>query len=89
MSLLAAEVRTTSGRGFTAEELAAQAADRIVSASDTAHPAIRDQAVAYRSVIEKLLTEYFKQAVRSDRTSVYNALQEAGHAELAELIRRL
>ena len=89
MTALLAEVRTTSGRGFTAEELAAQAADRIVSASDTAHPAIRDQAVAYRSVIEKLLTEYFKQAVRSDRTSVYNALQEAGHAELAELIRRL
>ena len=89
MSTLVAEVRTTSGRGFTVEELAAQAADRIVSASDTAHPAIRDQAIAYRSVIEKLLTEYFKQAVRSDRTSVYNALQEAGHAELAELIRRL
>lgn len=89
MSMLVAEVRTTSGRGFTAEELAAQAADRIVSVSDTAHPAIRDQAVAYRSVIEKLLTGYFKQAVRSDRTSVYNALQEAGHAELAELIRRL
>lgn len=89
MSVLLAEVRTTSGRGLTAEELAAQAADRIVSVSDTAHPAIRDQAVAYRSVIEKLLTEYFKQAVRSDRTSVYNALQEAGHAELAELIRRL
>ena len=89
MNALIAEVRTTSGRGFTTEELAAQAADRIVSASDTAHPAIRDQAIAYRSVIEKLLTEYFKQAVRSDRTTVYNAIKEAGHPELAELIRRL
>lgn len=88
MSVIA-EVRTTTGRGFTPEEIAAQAADRIVSVADTAHPAIRDQAIAYRGDIEKLLVGYLKQAVRSDRTSVYNALQGAGHPELAELIRRL
>ena len=88
MSVIA-EVRTTTGRGFTPEEFATQAAARIVSVADTAHPAIRDQAIAYRVVIEKLLTEYLKQAVRSDRTTVYNTLKEAGHPELAELIRRL
>ena len=82
-------VRTTTGRGFTPEELAAQAAERIVSVSDTAHPAIRDQAIAFKGNIEKLVAEYLKQAVRSDRTTVYNALQDAGHSELAELIRRL
>lgn len=88
MSMIA-EVRTTTGRGFTPEELATQAAARIVSVADTAHPAIRDQAVAYRGVIETLLVGYFKQAVRSDRTTVYNTLQGAGHPELAKLIRRL
>lgn len=82
-------VRTTTGRGFTPEELAAQAAERIVSVSDTTHPAIRDQAIAFKGNIEKLVAEYLKQAVRSDRTTVYNALQDAGHPELAELIRRL
>jgi hypothetical protein len=82
-------VRTTTGRGFTPEELAAQAAERIVSVSDTAHPAIRDQAIAFKGAVEKLVAEYLKQAVRSDRTTVYNALQDAGHPELAELIRRL
>jgi hypothetical protein len=30
-----------------------------------------------------------KEAVASDRTTVYNALVDAGHPELAELIRRL
>jgi hypothetical protein len=30
-----------------------------------------------------------QQAVQSDRTSVYNALTDAGHPQLAELIRRL
>jgi len=83
------DVKTTDGRGFTADELAAQAAERIVSVSDTAPPAIRDQAVAFKDSVEKLVAEYLKQAVRSDRTSVYNALQDAGHPDLAELIRRL
>jgi hypothetical protein len=82
-------VRTTSGRGFTPEELAEQAAQRIVSVSDTAHPALREQAHAFQSQIAKVVESYLKQAVRSDRTTVYNALQDAGHPELADVIRRL
>jgi hypothetical protein len=30
-----------------------------------------------------------RQAIRSDRTTVYNTLKDAGHPDLAELIRRL
>ena len=30
-----------------------------------------------------------KEAIKSDRTTVYNALIDAAHPELAELIRRL
>jgi hypothetical protein len=82
-------VHTTQNRGLTPEELASQAAARIVSVSDTAPPAIRDQAVAFRGQVEKVVAQYLKQAVRSDRTTVYNALNDAGHPELAELIRRL
>ena len=82
-------VRTTNGRGFTPEELGAQAADRIVSISETTHPAIRDQAVSFKTTIERLITEYLKQAVRSDRTTVCDALQQAGQPELAKLIKDL
>jgi hypothetical protein len=82
-------VRTTSNRGFTAEELAEQAAARIVAVSDTAHPALKEQAHAFQAQIEKVIEQYLKQAIRSDRTTVYNALTDAGHPELAELIRRL
>jgi hypothetical protein len=32
---------------------------------------------------------YLKEAVKSDRTTVYNAIMDAGHLELADLIRRL
>jgi hypothetical protein len=60
-----------------------------VSVSDSAHPGIRDQARAFQSHIETLVASYMRQAIRSDRTTVYNALIDAGHPELAELIRRL
>ena len=82
-------VRTTAGRGFTPEELAEQAADKIVSVSDSAHPALRQQAHAFKIQVAKVVEQYLKQAINSDRTTVYNALNDAGHPELAELIRRL
>jgi hypothetical protein len=82
-------VRTTSGRGFSTEELAQQAAQKIVSVSETAHPALREQAVAFQKQIAVVVEQYMKQTVCSDRTTVYNALTDAGHPELAELIRRL
>ncbi len=82
-------VRATSGRGFTPEELAVQCSEKLIYVSDGAPAPIRDQAIAFKQRIEKVVESYLKQAVLSDRTTVYNALTEAGHPELAELIRRL
>ena len=82
-------VRTTNNRGFTAAELAEQCSEKIVHVSKDAHPAIREQALAFKASVAKLVELYLKQAVQSDRTTVYNTLTEAGHHELAELIRRL
>ena len=39
-------VRTTSNRGFTPEEIAERALDKIVYVGSQSHPAIRDQAEA-------------------------------------------
>jgi hypothetical protein len=83
------EVHTTSGRGFTPEEVAQRCADKIVQVADTAPPAIRDQALAYKRNITKVIEFYLREAVKSDRTTVYNAINDAGHPELAELIRRM
>ena len=82
-------VETTSHRGFTPDELAEQCVEKIISVSDTAHPGIRDQARAFSKHVETLVAYYMRQAIRSDRTTVYNALKDAGNPELAELIRRL
>ena len=83
------QVHTTSGRGFTPEEVAARCADKLMYVSDTAPAEIRDQARAFKTHIEKVVAYYMREAIASDRTTVYNALKDAGHPDLAELIRRL
>lgn len=82
-------VHTTEGRGFTPDEVAERCVEKLISVSDSAHPAIRDQAKAFQKHMEKVVAFYMREAIRSDRTSVYNALKDAGHPELAEAIRRL
>ncbi len=83
------EVQTTQHRGFTPEEVADRCLTKLLSVSDTAPPAIRDQAIAYKEHMRAVLVFYMKEAVQSDRTTVNNALLEAGQKDLAELIRRM
>tara|TARA_B100000900_G_C20107473_1_gene524488 strand:- start:9 stop:305 length:297 start_codon:yes stop_codon:yes gene_type:complete len=83
------DINTTENRGFTPDELAEQCVQKIISVSDSTHPGVRDQARAFSKHIETLVANYMRQAIRSDRTTVCNALVDAGHPQLAELIRRL
>ena len=83
------DVKTTSNRGFTPEEIAEDCVKRIISVSTNVDPVLRDQALAYAKDIERVVAYYMKEAINSDRTSVYNAIMDAGHPKLAELIRRL
>jgi len=82
-------VQTTNNRGFTPEELAEQALEKIVSVSEHADPIVREQARAFQDRIRHVLIHYLKQAARSDRTTVCAALDAAGHNSLSQMIRRL
>jgi hypothetical protein len=79
-------VHSTAGRGFTPEELAEQALDKIVYVGSKSHPVIRDQAEAFKNNLRVVLIQYLQQAVRSDRTTIANRLREAGHPELTLLL---
>ena len=83
------EVQTTQHRGFTPEEVADRCLTKLLSVSDTALPVIRDQAIAYKEHMRAVLVFYMNEAVQSDRTTVNNALLDAGQKDLAEMIRRL
>ena len=82
-------VVTTNNRGLTPEEITTMCLDKIISVSDTAPPAIRDQAQAFRSHLELVILEYMKQAIKHDRVTIYNAIKDAGYDKLAEHIRRI
>ncbi len=81
-------VQTTQNRGFTPDEVAERCVNKLISVSESAPPAIRDQARAFQKHMEKVVAYYMREAIRSDRTTVYNKLLDAGHPELAEAIRR-
>lgn len=82
-------VRTTSERGLTPDELADLAMDKLISVSDSAPPVIADQARAFKARMREVVLHYMKQAIASDRTTLYNTLKQAGHPDLAEMIRRI
>jgi hypothetical protein len=86
--LTGVSVLTTSGRGFTPEEVADRALDKILYVGEDSHPAIRDQAVAFKERIRHVLVLYMKEAIQSDRTTIANRLTEAGHPELVKLLEK-
>jgi DNA-binding phage protein len=83
------QIQTTDNRGQTPEEVAERCVNKIIGVSDNAHPALREQAYAYRREMEKIIAIYMRQAIKSDRTTVYNAIKDSGNPKLAEYIRRM
>jgi hypothetical protein len=79
-------IHSTSGRGFTPEELAEMALDKIVYVGSKSHPVIREQAEAFKNNLRIVLIQYLQQAVHSDRTTIANRLREAGHPELTIIL---
>lgn len=82
-------VRTTNDRGFTVEEIAENLLDKLIFISSEAHPAIRDQAMAFKNQIRPAIIHYMRQAVRSDRTTLAAEFAKQGHEQMAEIIRKL
>ena len=83
------DIQTTDNRGQTPEEVAERCVNKLIGISNNAHPAIKEQARAYRKEIEKIIAIYMRQAIKSDRTTVYNAIKDSGNPKLAEYIRRM
>ena len=82
-------VKTTNNRGFTPEEITEDLLVKLIFISGEAHPAIRDQAIAFKDQIRPVIVHYMKQAVMSDRTTLAAQLSKQGHNDMAEIIRRL
>ena len=79
-------VMATEGRGFTPEEIADRALDKIIYVGSSTHPAIREQAEAFRENIRGVLVHYLHEAVRSHNVTLVNKFKQAGHPELIPIL---
>ena len=82
-------VFTSTDGGHSPEQLAEMAMNKIMLVSETAPPPIRDQAVAYRHKVKDILIYYLRKMAQSERTTIWALLKKQGHADMAEIIRRL
>tara|TARA_B100000085_G_scaffold256422_1_gene256943 strand:- start:2771 stop:3061 length:291 start_codon:yes stop_codon:yes gene_type:complete len=82
-------VMTSDGGGHSTEQIVELAMDKIMSVSNTAPPAIRDQAEAFQNHLRNVLYHYMELARREERASIANKMSQAGNSEMAELVRRI
>lgn len=79
-------VMATENRGFTPEEIAERALDKIIYVGSHTHPAIREQAEAFKDNIRQVLVHYMHEAVRSHNVTLVNKFKQAGHPELIPIL---
>lgn len=79
-------IMATQGRGQTPEEVAERALDKIIYVGSSAHPAIRDQAEAFKDSIRGVLVHYMHEAVRSHNVTLVNKFKQAGYPELTAIL---
>jgi hypothetical protein len=79
-------VHTTNNRGATPEEIADRAVSRILYVGQSAHPAIREQAEAFKEELRNVIIFYMKEAIESDRATLAIRFQQAGFPKLVKLL---
>ncbi|NBW16618.1 MAG: hypothetical protein EBR82_52435 [Caulobacteraceae bacterium] len=79
-------VHTTDSRGFTPEELTERAIEKIIYVGSNSHPAVREQAQAFKESIKGVILAYMKEAVACHNVTIANRLTQAGHPELVKLL---
>jgi hypothetical protein len=83
------QVFTSNNTGHSPEQIADMAMNKIMVINEKAPPPIKDQAVAYRNNIRDIIVYYLKQMAKSERTTIWALLKKQGHADMADIIRRL
>jgi len=82
-------VMTSDDGGLSAEQVTELAMDKIMKISETAPPAIRDQAAVFRSNIQKVVYHYIELARREERATIARRMDKLGNSEMADLVRRI
>ena len=82
-------VTTTTNKGHDPEFWAEKATNQIVSVGSQSHPAIRDQAEAFKEQVYAVVLLYIKESIKSDRSTLAGLLGKNQQKDMADFIRRL
>ena len=83
------KVFTSNNRGFTPEELAERALDRLIFISDDAGPLVKSQAMVFKDEVRQLMAFYMYEAIRSYKTTLCAELTKQGHSDMAQIINKV
>jgi len=82
-------VMTTSNGGFPVDHWAERATNTIVSVGSQSHPAILEQANAFKDEVFRVIKYYMEEAIKSDKTTIIAELENAGYSDMAEILRKI
>jgi len=82
-------VVTSDKGGLSNDQIAEMAANKIVYVSESAPPAIKEQAHVFSDKVKNLLRYYVDLARREERATIVQQIKDAGQPDLANIIRRL
>ena len=82
-------VVTSDKGGLSNDQIAEMAANKIVYVSESAPPAIKEQAHVFSDKVKNLLRYYVDLARKEERATIVQQIKEAGQPDLANIIRRL
>ena len=82
-------VVTSNGGGHTPEQITELCVDKLIHVADSAPPAIREQARAFKQVVQGVVYNHINEAVRNDRLTVKAHLEDLGYSEIAKHIGEL
>tara|TARA_Y100000114_G_scaffold113768_2_gene107729 strand:- start:1064 stop:1354 length:291 start_codon:yes stop_codon:yes gene_type:complete len=89
MDVSSVNVMTSDEGGHTSEQITNLAMDKIMRVSDTAPPAIKEQANVFKENIRNVLFQYIELARQEERATIANRMAKAGQTEMADLVRRI
>ena len=81
------EAKTSNYGGHPPEFWAERLTEKIVSASDSEDPYVKEQARAYRDMIYKVCLIYIKNALKSYKATLIQDLSGQGSEDIAKIIK--
>ena len=82
-------VTATTNGGLSTDHWAERATNTIISVGSQSHPAITEQANAFKAEVFHVVRYYMEEAVKSSKTTAIAELEQADYFDMAEILRKM